>query len=465
MRRVLTLAVLLMAACGAERPAAQARLEPQAVLAAVERWLPALQKAEQDLRAAEADVTTASGAFDLTLRADAAVERGFYDNETVRIGGEQPLAGQGLTIFGGYRLGRGLYAPYDGKAQTLSQGEFAAGVTMPLLRDRAVDARRTDQRLAALGVDMAAASLQRQRLTAYRDALLRYWDAVAAAEQWRVQSALLQLAEQRDRQLDDSIRLGQVAAIERTDNARAVRQRRAALVAARRALEFQVIELSLFLRDAAGRPWRVDDEALSLPAHEVAADVPDEAQLTTEALERRPEMQALAARRAQVAASQALARNAALPQLNLFSDIARDAGTGPASRAGASLRTGVTFALPVQRRRALGQAARLEATLGGLDEEMRFAADRIRADVQDALSAWRAANEALAAIREEVAVARELEALERDRFALGDSTQFMVNLRELATADAALREVRAVADRHKALAAIEAASGRLLGPR
>jgi len=49
-----------------------------------------------------------------------------------------------------------------------------------------------------------------------------------------------------------------------------------------------------------------------------------------------------------------------------------------------------------------------------------------------------------------VAVARELESLDRDRFALGDSTQFVVNLRELATADAALREARARADYQKA---------------
>jgi len=38
----------------------------------------------------------------------------------------------------------------------------------------------------------------------------------------------------------------------------------------------------------------------------------------------------------------------------------------------------------------------------------------------------------------------------------------MVNLRELASADAALREVRAVADRHKARVALDAATGALL---
>ena len=72
-----------------------------------------------------------------------------------------------------------------------------------------------------------------------------------------------------------------------------------------------------------------------------------------------------------------------------------------------------------------------------------------------------AARAALEVVREEVAVARELEGLERDRFALGDSTQFVVNLRELATADAAVREARALADYQKALVMVEAATGRL----
>lgn len=86
----------------------------------------------------------------------------------------------------------------------------------------------------------------------------------------------------------------------------------------------------------------------------------------------------------------------------------------------------------------------------------------MRADVQDALSALRAAQAVLDVVTEEVAVARELEGLERDRFALGDSTQFLVNLRELASADAALREVRALADYQKALVGVSSATGRLL---
>ncbi len=126
------------------------------------------------------------------------------------------------------------------------------------------------------------------------------------------------------------------------------------------------------------------------------------------------------------------------------------------------MRAGLNFSQPVQRHRAIGQTLRVGAAVAGIDQELRFSIDRIRADVQDALSARQGASESLAIILEELALARALETLERDRFGLGDSTQFMVNLRELATADAALREVRAVIDRQKARVAIDAATGRLL---
>jgi outer membrane protein TolC len=151
-----------------------------------------------------------------------------------------------------------------------------------------------------------------------------------------------------------------------------------------------------------------------------------------------------------------------LPSLDLYSEFARDFGTGPDSRAGSSFQGGLIFELPFQRRKATGKSLQAQAKLSALTQDLRWAEDRVRADVQDALSALRAARAVLAVVSEELDVARELEQLERDRFALGDSTQFLVNLRELATADAALREARALADYQKALVQVEAATGRLL---
>lgn len=411
---------------------------------------------------AEGEALEARGAFDLSLKASAKSVRGFYDSERVSGILEQPLTAFGVTAYGGYRLGRGVFAPYDGRSQTLSEGEVTGGVQLPLLRNRAVDARRARQRTTAIGVEVAERSLDKARLTFFKQALTEYWDWVAAGQQLRVARGLLDLAEARDQQLSDAVALGQIAAVERTDNRRSILQRRSALFLAERQLQMKSIDLSLFVRADDGSPDRPGEARLPPLPLPLADAEPDEAATVQLAFERRPELKAIRLERSQQDVELGLADNALLPSVDLFTEVSRDFGSGSASRSGQGLEAGVTFQLPLQRRKATGKVWQVRGKLTALRQELRWAEDEVRADVQDALSALRAARLVLEVITEEVTVARELESLERDRFTLGDSTQFVVNLRELATADAALREARARADHQKALVAVDAATGRLL---
>jgi outer membrane protein TolC len=458
MRRLLCAAAALLVPAAV---IAQPTLSADELLQAVDRAVPLLERARQDVAIAQGEVREASGAFDLTVGASAKRTRGFYDNE--RLGGylEQPLAPWGLNIYGGYRSSRGVFAPYDGQAATLSRGELNAGVDVPLLKNRAIDPRRASRAVAELGVDVAGRGLDKMRLAVFREALAEYWDWAAAGRQLAIARALLDLAEARDQQLADAVALGQIAAVERTDNRRAILQRRAALVTAERAVQMKAIDLSLYLRGPDGAPIRPAPERLpALPIPDLTPPL-DEAREIAEALQRRPELAALGAKRRQQEVELRLAENGTLPSLTWFADTARDLGEGAASRAGASFETGLSFSVPVQRRAATGKVLQSRGKLAVIDQDIRWTEDSIRADVQDALSAVAAARAALDLARDEVAVARELEGLERDRFTLGDSTQFVVNLRELTTAEAAVREARALADYQKALVTLEAATGRL----
>ncbi len=76
----------------------------------------------------------------------------------------------------------------------------------------------------------------------------------------------------------------------------------------------------------------------------------------------------------------------------------------------------------------------------------------------DARSAVEAALERLSLARGEYDAARELAQAERERFELGASTLFVVNLRELAAASARLKVAGSLADSHKALAVYQAAT-------
>lgn len=465
MRMMAAAAALLVAvgvAQGQTGPPPAAPLTPTELLGSVERALPLLERARQDVAIAQGEAREALGGFDLSLKATAKTMRGYYDNERVSGILEQPLAPLGLTVYGGYRLGRGSFGPYDSRSQTLSDGEATGGFQLPLLRNRALDGRRAAQQITALGVDVAERGLDKARLTYFKQALGEFWDWVGAGQQLRVARDLLDLAEARDQQLADAAVLGQIAPVERTDNRRAILQRRSAMFLAERQLQMKVIDLSLYLRASDGTPVRASEQRLPpLPAPVPQAE-PDEREELRQAFERRPELKALRLKRAQQEVELRLADNSVLPALDLFSEVSRDFGSGPDSRSGTGVEAGVTFQLPFQRRKAIGKTLQARGKLAALDQELRWAEDEVRADVQDALSAVRAARAVLDVVTEEVTVARELESLERDRFALGDSTQFVVNLRELATADAALREAKALADYQKALVSVAAATGRLL---
>ncbi|MGE3508816.1 MAG: TolC family protein [Vicinamibacterales bacterium] len=466
-RRIARLAACVVALdvshAASVRAHGQPALEVPEILAAVDRAFPLIEAARHDQDQAEAVVTEARGAFDLKFKGEVDTLQGYYGNDRFKGTLEQPLTALGITAYGGYRVGRGTFAPYDEKALTLSDGEFSGGLVLPLLRDRAIDGRRATLRVSEIGVQVSAQAVSKTRLTFFKDAAKLYWDWVASARQLAVARGLLELAERRDADLAEAVALGQVAPVERTDNVRAILQRRSALVTAQRVVEASAIALSLYYRGPDGRPIRPPitriPDTFPDPAPLSAAD---EDTAVTLAVAQRPEVLALRLKREQQRTELQVAANTLLPSLNLFADLSRDVGGGRPSRAGSEFAGGLRVELPFQRRKASGKVGQATAKLGALDAELRFAEDRVRADVQDTASAVRAAYAAVEIVRQELAVARDLEGLERDRFQLGDSTQFLVNLRELNTADAAFREVKALADYQKARVEFEAASGLLL---
>jgi outer membrane protein, heavy metal efflux system len=84
------------------------------------------------------------------------------------------------------------------------------------------------------------------------------------------------------------------------------------------------------------------------------------------------------------------------------------------------------------------------------------------AEIRDAASAVRTAHDRANLATDEVKVALDLADAERERFRLGDSTLFTVNLREQAAVDAELREVNAVSDYLRAFTTYEQVTAAML---
>ncbi|MGF1464700.1 MAG: TolC family protein [Sandaracinaceae bacterium] len=439
------------------------------VLSSVERLHPAIEAGRERIRAAEGERLAAEGGFDLMFRAFGfGAPVGYYDYARADISLEQPTPLWGTTFYAGWKFGRGGdFPPYYGQFETLTGGELRAGVRIPLWQDGPIDSRRGRLRQAQQGVQVAEAAFGGQMLEMRLDATQAYWGWVAAGRRYGIVAGLLDLAEERDDQIAARVRSGAIPAIESLENRRTILARREALISARRSLERAAIALSLFLRSEDGTPRvadasRVPTEVPSPGRLEVEID-----QAVAEALERRPEMARFAALVERQEVSIALARNRFAPQIDITLGAAADVGSGNEVQQeviGPPVLEGtLMIAMPLQFREARGGVARTRAELAALQADARLMRDRITTQVQDALSAVRAAEEQVELARQSAQVATAVAIAERRRFRLGAAQLFIVNLREQAAALARARLVDAEAAVEVARATWRAATAQPVG--
>ncbi|MDI1479823.1 TolC family protein [Polyangium sp. y55x31] len=427
---------------------------------AVEQRFPLILAAQQERAAAEADRLSASGGFDPSWRTSAAViPIGGYPSQRLDTFVEQPLPWWGSSVFAGYRLGLGEYPVYDGKLATNQYGEVRAGARLNLWRDGPIDRRRASIRRAELGVDAAAQGADQQRIEATRLASFRYWDWVAAGRRLAVARTWLDLALVRDDALARRVETGDVPAFERQENQRAILQRRAQLASAQRALEQAAIELSLFLRAPDGSA--ILPEPARLPASMPEPTPLDVTRVRADertAIERRPELKRLDAQKEQAEVERRWAENQKRPAIDLVVVGSQDLGPGDPKQSKPVLEAAVVVDIPLLNRVANGREQAAAAQVSRIEAQARLQRDRVVADVRDAASALAAAEQRASIARAEVDVARKLADQELRRFGLGEGTLLLVNLREQAALEAALRQIDAVADWQKALAAYHAAT-------
>ncbi|GAB4359439.1 MAG: TolC family protein [Bryobacter sp.] len=446
---------------------AKPSLTLDAVIESVNRNYPPLRAALLEKPLAEADLLTATGRFDLLLKSRLEAQTlGFYENERFSVSAEQPTTLWGSSVYSGYTQSQGRFPSYDGKIQTNDGGQYFVGARIPLARDRAIDSRRADLAKQQIGVRLADLSIDQQRIAIINSATRVYWDWVGAGRRLMIARALLEVAQARDAILREAVQLGALPQFEQLDNQRLLFQRQNNVVEARRSIENAAIQLSLFLRDPAGQPLLATEA-------ELPQGFPDPASLSEQqqlqdleaAMSRRPEVLRFLFQRNQINLDRRLAQNQTLPNVDLFTEYIREIGGGPVLRGPNDLRVGVTFDLPLQRRQAKGRVQAAETRLQQLEQRQQFQNEQINAEVQDAASAVRAAFQRAQVLHEELKVTRQVEEAERLRYELGDSTLFVLNLREQSTAEAAVREANALADYYRAFATYELAIARGLLPR
>lgn len=439
-------------------------LSLEQVLLAVEQHSPLILAALEEIEIAGGGELAAQGAFDTLLSSRSGFElMGFYENQRMDLGLEQPTQLWGSTVSGGYRAGLGDFADYDGKAKTNDGGEFRLGVSVPLLQGGRIDARRVAIWRARLETDRAQASVVRKRLEVTAKAAQSYWTWVGAGVKRSIAARLLALAENRQEQVRAAVEEGQLAQLALLENRRLIVERQSNLLSAERSLQRAAILLSLFLRDAQGNPVVASESAL--PADFPTPRGPEKSLLpnaATIALQRRPDLLGIELELEQLELQRDLFDNQRLAKLDFGVFASQDIGEAvdsPDDKGQFELEALVKLELPLQRRTPRGKLRATKGKIMKLRHEYRYASDRVVSEVDDAASAITLSWSRLAQARENVALAEELEVAERLQLELGESDLFRVNLREQQSAFASASLVEVLSDHFQALAKYRAVIG------
>lgn len=401
------------------------------------------------------DHLAAHGGFDLKLKgASENGPLGFYETYRQSIGLVQPLY-SGSEVWGGYRIGRGSFQPWYLERQTNGGGEFKAGISVPLMRNRTIDERRAELWRTDLERKLAEFDIQAQTIGFIQEASYAYWDWVAAGRGYWISSHLLDLATSRTERIQRQVETGLIDPPELTDNLRLVADRRAKLADSTRKLQQKAAKLSLYYRNIQGQP--LVPSADRLPAFP-EPELVNREQLDEDiavAVASRPDLRVIDTLWEQLDVDLQQAYNLLQPDVSAVMWGSQDMGAPSSAKMDKSpfeMEAGLYVDVPLQRRKARGKITALEAKMQQLAAKRRMTVDKISVEVQSSYAALLAAFEQVKQTREAVALAEEMAQIERRNFEVGASDLLKVTLREQYAAESAIKEVDAFLEYHQARA-------------
>lgn len=444
-----------------EVPLAARPLVLRDVILSVHSSYPLLRSAAQERAIAAGRQLSAQGAFDLNASASSiAAPEGYYENYRSRVVLDQPLF-HGGYVYGGYKIGEGNFQPWYKERETNEGGQFSLGLGTPLLKDRAIDKRRSELFQADLARSAVEPAVRAQLLEFVRAASWAYWDWVAAGQALVAQRQLLQNAQDRVEQIEARVAAGDLGRIARINNEQLIAARETKVIETERKLQQSAIKLSLFYRTEQGEPLIPGAEQLpqSFP-QQVAPDSDALAADIAVALEASPLLKELDLVSEQYSVELRNAENMMLPKLDALALASKDVGA-PTDEKGDKtpfeLEAGLYGEIPLQRRQARGKITATQGKLAQLNAKRQFLIDKTVAAVQDAMSAITAAQRRIERAQTNVRLAEQTLDLARLQFEAGDIDLVELNIYEKAVTDAQLLLISAQADFFGALADYRAA--------
>ncbi|KTD44375.1 TolC family protein [Legionella parisiensis] len=410
------------------------------VLQSIDMHYPQVKIAHLEVAKASGAFINAKGQFDPSLEASTRSQpAGGYINNYGDTQLTIPTLYNGVKLFAGYRNGEGNWPSYYQNFLTNSGGEYRAGLSLPLLRDRLIDKDRTGILSSAQLMLMKIHDAEAVRIKIYQEAIKAYWQWVEAGLQLNTFKQLLDLAKKRQHAIEQQANQGDLPRLAISENLQQIIQREQLLNQGQMIFEQAGINLSLYFRDPQGKPLVPRER--SLPA--LTSTSNSIARIQAQ-LREHPEIKKLSNFANMMELKRNQARNELLPQLDATAYTFKQSGAGgdPLLIPQAAM-VGVSFKFPLLQRQAKGNLIQAESELRQVRVEKRFLYEQLNNEFTNILIGINRSRQQVSLLKKELALAQKVQQGEIIKFYQGDSTLFLVNQREQMTTQVQLNTLHA----------------------
>lgn len=437
------------------------------VLSMVKENHPIIKMAVISNKISESELLSSQGAFDLNLKASA-----FYNryNSSSAIGQPQYanmystelelLTRYGLLIKSGYNLNDGdIKTPIS---PTGSDGEYFVSINAPLLRGAGLNSYSLKESLSEYNIQKINNNYRLVALELLLKTIDSYWKWIAAKNKLNIEKKLLELSNFRLEAINSRVKNGDIPAIDLIEIKQEIQTRTSRVIKSERYFQKVSFELSWYLWDEKTKSTLSVLNCNSNDFNSVFIN-PEKKNINNAkilAMKNRPEIKDLEISIAMTSLESDFAENDLLPRLDLALRTGKQMGNDSIN--GTVVNGGFKFELPIQRREAKGRLIKYNLEIDRINFEKKSLIQQIFLQVEDSISAINMSVKNLSAIEEEVKLAEKMESGENKKFKLGDSTLFVVNRRERATAEARIKLIDSLYEYYIALGYFKAVTGELI---
>ncbi|MBX2859292.1 MAG: TolC family protein [Cellvibrionaceae bacterium] len=401
---------------------------------------PKTEMLQAKLEQRQAKQQQAEGAFDLQLEhRHQSRGSGYYDGWFSQQYLSRQLAFANAKLQVGYRNSEGTLPVYEDEYRTLDKGEPNLKLSLSLLRNRAMDPKRQALQEASIGVALEG-ELQRLSLNdLLAEAAQAYLSWYLSHRELSVAQQLLQLAETRKVGITQRVTSGDLAQVVELEFESTLFSRSAKVIELRQKLDLASLKLSLYRRDNQGQPIQISSTTQPAALDSLSRALDQALANLNININQHPRVQALNLRARQLQSQRKLSRGDLLPELDVQLTLARDLGEGSETLQGNESYLGLKFTAPIERRKAKGKLRAVEAEIKAVNSEQQLTREYLNNMLLQQETQLRNQQKLLQLRKQQAALTEKLAKVEMQRFQAGDSDLFLLNAREIASAEAKLQ--------------------------